>query len=127
MSTARNIPGDRGLTLRMFTTGLLLVILYGAVVGLLIAFGVPLVAVLVFAGAILDSSKIGVWHELGNLARSDTEFFLATRSNDPDRDAALTMKHAVTPAAAISPPAAAGPRMRDRLNCVELSASPVPI
>ena len=53
MSTARNIPGDRGLTLRMFTTGLLLVILYGAVVGLLIAFGVPLVAVLVFAGAIL--------------------------------------------------------------------------
>ncbi len=53
MSTARNIPGDRGLTLRMFTTGLLLVILYGAVVGLLIAFGIPLVAVLVFAAAIL--------------------------------------------------------------------------
>jgi heat shock protein HtpX len=37
----------------MFTTGLLLVILYGAVVGLLIAFGVPLAAVLVFAAAIL--------------------------------------------------------------------------
>jgi heat shock protein HtpX len=53
MSTARNIPGDRGLNLRMFTTGLLLVILYGAVVGLLIAFGVPLAAVLVFAAAIL--------------------------------------------------------------------------
>jgi heat shock protein HtpX len=53
MSTARNIPADRGLTLRMFTTGLLLVILYGAVVGLLIAFGVPLAAVLVFAAIIL--------------------------------------------------------------------------
>jgi len=46
----------------------------------------------VFAGAILDSSKLGVWREIGNLARSDTEFFLATRTNDPDRDATLTMK-----------------------------------
>jgi heat shock protein HtpX len=53
MSTARNIPNDRGLTLRMFTTGLLLVILYGAVIGLLIAFGVSLAIVLVFAAAIL--------------------------------------------------------------------------
>jgi heat shock protein HtpX len=53
MSTARNIPNDRGLTLRMFTTGLLLVILYGAVIGLLIAFGVSLAVVLVFAGVIL--------------------------------------------------------------------------
>ena len=47
MSTARNIPSDRGLTLRMFTTGLLLVLLYGAVIGLLIAFGVIFVTVLV--------------------------------------------------------------------------------
>jgi heat shock protein HtpX len=53
MSTARNIPNDRGLTLRMFSTGLLLVILYGAVIGLLIAFGVSLAVVLVFAGVIL--------------------------------------------------------------------------
>src|SRR5271166_5167323 len=53
MSTARNIPNDRGLTLRMFTTGLLLVILYGAVIGLLIAFGVSLAVVLVFAGVLL--------------------------------------------------------------------------
>jgi heat shock protein HtpX len=53
MSTARNIPNDRGLTLRMFTTGLLLVILYGAVIGLLIAFGVSLAIVLVFAAVIL--------------------------------------------------------------------------
>jgi heat shock protein HtpX len=53
VSTARNIPNDRGLTIRMFTTGLLLVLLYGAVIGLLIAFGVQLVVVLVFAAALL--------------------------------------------------------------------------
>ena len=53
MSTARNIPSDRGLTVRMFTTGLMLVILYGAVVGLLIAFGVSYVVVLVLAAALL--------------------------------------------------------------------------
>jgi heat shock protein HtpX len=53
MSTARNIPNDRGLTLRMFTTGLLLVILYGAVIGLLIAVGVSYAVVLVFAAVIL--------------------------------------------------------------------------
>ena len=53
MSTASNIPSDRGLNLRMFTTGLMLVILYGAVVGLLIAFGISYVAVLVIAGIIL--------------------------------------------------------------------------
>ena len=53
MSTARNIPNDRGLTLRMFTTGLLLVLLYGAVVGLLIAVGISYALVLVIAGALL--------------------------------------------------------------------------
>ncbi|HEX4217120.1 MAG TPA: zinc metalloprotease HtpX [Acidimicrobiales bacterium] len=53
MSTARNIPGDRGLTLRMFTTGLLLVLLYGAVVGILIAVGISYVVVLVIAAALL--------------------------------------------------------------------------
>jgi heat shock protein HtpX len=53
VSTARNIPNDRGLTLRMFTTGLLLVLLYGAVVGLLIAVGISYALVLVIAGALL--------------------------------------------------------------------------
>jgi len=53
MSTAGNIPSDRGLNLRMFTTGLMLVILYGAVVGLLIAFGISYMAVLVIAAIIL--------------------------------------------------------------------------
>ncbi len=53
MSTARNIPNDRGLTLRMFTTGLLLVLLYGVVVGLLIAIGISYALVLVIAAALL--------------------------------------------------------------------------
>lgn len=53
MSIARNIPNDRGLTVRMFTTGLLLVLLYGAVIGVLIAVGISYVVVLVFAAVLL--------------------------------------------------------------------------
>ena len=53
MSRARNIAPDRGLTIRMFTTGLMLVLLYGAVIGLLIYFGISLAVVLVFAAIIL--------------------------------------------------------------------------
>ena len=53
MSTARNIPNDHGLSLRMFFTGLMLVVLYGAVIGLLIAFGISYAVVLVFAAIIL--------------------------------------------------------------------------
>ena len=53
MSTARNIPNDRGLSLRMFVTGLMIVILYGAVIGLLIAVGISYALVLVIAGAVL--------------------------------------------------------------------------
>ncbi|MEI7860238.1 MAG: zinc metalloprotease HtpX [Acidimicrobiales bacterium] len=53
MSTARNIPNDRGLSLRMFITGLMLVLLYAVVIGLLIAVGISYAVVLVFAGAII--------------------------------------------------------------------------
>ena len=53
MSTVRKIAPDRGLTIRMFTTGLLLVVLYGAVIGLLIAFGISASVVLVIAAAVL--------------------------------------------------------------------------
>jgi len=53
MTTASKIPPDHGLTVRMFTTGLMLVILYGAVVGLLIAFGISYVVVLVIAAILL--------------------------------------------------------------------------
>ncbi len=53
MSTARHIPPDHGLTVRMFMTGLMLVLLYGAVIGVLIAVGVSFAVVLVFAAVIL--------------------------------------------------------------------------
>ena len=72
MSTARNIPNDHGLTIRMFTTGLLLVLLYGAVIGLLIAVGISYVVVLVFAAALLFvqywfSDKIALFGMGGHL------------------------------------------------------------
>jgi heat shock protein HtpX len=53
MSTARNIPNDRGLSLRMFTTGLMIVLLYAAVIGLLVAVKTPIAIVLVIAGGVL--------------------------------------------------------------------------
>ncbi len=53
MTTARKIAPDHGLTARMFITGLLLVLLYGAVIGLLIAVGISYVVVLVIAAIIL--------------------------------------------------------------------------
>ncbi|MGO8872237.1 MAG: zinc metalloprotease HtpX [Acidimicrobiales bacterium] len=72
MSTARNIPNDRGLTIRMFTTGLMIVVLYGAVIGLLIHFGISYSVVLVIAGAILFaqywfSDKIALFGMGGHL------------------------------------------------------------
>ncbi len=41
-------------------------------------------------------------------------------------DAAFAEKHATAPRLAIITPASAGPRMRDKLNCVAFSASAVP-
>ena len=56
----------------MFTTGLMLVILYGAVIGLLIAFGLSIGIVLVFAAVILFvqywfSDKIALFGMGGHL------------------------------------------------------------
>ncbi len=53
MAISRNIPADRGLTSRMFLTGFLLVLLYGLVVGILIAIGLSYVIVLVIAFALI--------------------------------------------------------------------------
>ena len=53
MAISRNIKPDRGLTYRMFLTGFLLVLLYGLVVGVLIAVGLSYVIVLVIAFALL--------------------------------------------------------------------------
>ena len=53
MAISRNIKPDRGLTFRMLMTGFFLVVLYGAVVGILIAVGLSFVFVLVIAFALL--------------------------------------------------------------------------
>ncbi len=78
MSTARNIPSDRGLTLRMFSTGLMLVVLYGAVVGILIAVGISyaLVLVLVFAFLFVQywfSDKIALFGMGGHEVTAEQE------------------------------------------------------
>ncbi len=49
MAIARNIKPDRGLTYRMLLTGFFLVVLYGAVIGILIAVGLSFALVLVIA------------------------------------------------------------------------------
>jgi heat shock protein HtpX len=53
MAISHNIKADRGLTYRMLMTGFFLVVLYGAVVGILIAVGLSFVFVLVIAFALL--------------------------------------------------------------------------
>ena len=53
MAISRNIKPDRGLTYRMLTTGFFLVVLYGAVIGILIAVGLSFAFVLVIAFALL--------------------------------------------------------------------------
>ena len=53
MAISRNIKPDRGLTTRMFLTGFLLVLLYGAVIGVLIAVGLSFIFVLVIAAVLL--------------------------------------------------------------------------
>jgi heat shock protein HtpX len=53
MAVSRNIKPDRGLTFRMLMTGFFLVLLYGLVVGILIAVGLSFAFVLVIAFALL--------------------------------------------------------------------------
>jgi heat shock protein HtpX len=53
MAISRNIKPDRGLTYRMLMTGFFLVVLYGAVIGILIAVGLSFVFVLVIAFVLL--------------------------------------------------------------------------
>src|SRR3984885_7784569 len=53
MAVSRNIKPDRGLTSRMLLTGFLLVLLYGLVVGILIAIGLSYSIVLVIAFALI--------------------------------------------------------------------------
>jgi heat shock protein HtpX len=53
MAISRNIKPDRGLTYRMLMTGFFLVLLYGLVVGILIAVGLSFALVLIIAFALL--------------------------------------------------------------------------
>jgi len=53
MAISRNIKPDRGLTYRMLMTGFFLVVLYGAVIGILIAVGLSFALVLVIAFVLL--------------------------------------------------------------------------
>jgi heat shock protein HtpX len=53
MAISRRIPPDHGLNARMFLTGLLLVLLYAGLIGILIAIGLQLVFVLIIAGGLL--------------------------------------------------------------------------
>lgn len=66
MSRARNVPNDRGLTTRMFFTGLMLVILYGVFIYILLAVGVSFAIVIVIGLVLLFcqywfSDKIAMW------------------------------------------------------------------
>ncbi len=72
MSLARNIPNDRSLTLRMFATGLMLVVLYAAFIAILTAIGLSFVIVLTIAIVALFcqswfSDKIALWGMGGHL------------------------------------------------------------
>ena len=53
MAISRKIPPDHGLNARMFITGLLFVILYAGVVGLLFALHIKVVAIVVIAAVLL--------------------------------------------------------------------------
>jgi heat shock protein HtpX len=66
MAIARNIASDRGLTGRMFLTGLFLVLLYGLVIGILVAVGVKFFIVLPIAFGVLFlqywfSDRLALW------------------------------------------------------------------
>jgi heat shock protein HtpX len=72
MAISSRIPPDRGLTVRMFVTGLLLVLVYGAFIGILFALWGNLVAILIIAFALLFaqywfSDKIALWGMHGRI------------------------------------------------------------
>lgn len=72
MPRARNLPADRGLTIRMFITGLLLVVLYGAFISVLWAIGLSLAAIVVIAVILMFcqywfSDKIALWGMHGRI------------------------------------------------------------
>jgi len=78
MATNRRIPADHGLTVRMFITGLLMVLLYGLVIGILFAVGLNLGVILVLAGVFLFcqywfSDKIALFGMHGRIVTPEQE------------------------------------------------------
>jgi heat shock protein HtpX len=78
MAISRRIPADRELTFRMFLTGFFIVVLYGAVVGLLFALGLG-VGFIVFIAVALAfsqywfSDKIALWGMHGHIVTPEQE------------------------------------------------------
>ena len=78
MPLARNVPADRGLTIRMFVTGLLLVILYGGFVAILWRVGLSLTAIVVIVAILLFaqywfSDRIALWSMHGHEVTPEQE------------------------------------------------------
>jgi len=78
MPLARNVPADRGLTIRMFVTGLLLVILYGGFVAILWRVGLSLAAIVVIVAILLFaqywfSDRIALWSMHGHEVTPEQE------------------------------------------------------
>jgi len=78
MAINRRIPPDHGLTFRMFLTGLFMVLLYGLVIGILVAVGVKLAVVLVIAAIVLFcqywfSDKIALFGMRGHVVTPEQE------------------------------------------------------
>jgi heat shock protein HtpX len=78
MPLARNVPADRGLIVRMFVTGLLLVVLYGVFVGILwrvgVGFGfiIAIMAMLLFA-QYWFSDRIAMWSMHGHVVTREEQ------------------------------------------------------
>jgi len=78
MAITRRIPADRGLTARMFLTGLFIVILYAAVVSLLFAIGLQIGFIIFIAVAFAFcqywfSDKIALWGMHGHVVTPEEE------------------------------------------------------
>jgi heat shock protein HtpX len=78
MPLARNIASDRGLTFRMFVTGLLLVILYGGFIAILWQIGLSFGLIVFIAVAILVvqywfSDKIALWGMHGHVVTREQQ------------------------------------------------------
>jgi heat shock protein HtpX len=78
MAVNRKIPADRGLTIRMFITGLLIVVLYAIVGGVLYAVGagIGVIAVILVGFAFAQywfSDKIALWGMKGRIVTPEQE------------------------------------------------------